>query len=655
MERRATMDLPHLHFTSLTPRALCGDIVESYRLAAERLGYPTSYTDCTVQPGVINVLFFFWSMPWEAIAPYHPDCIVVNFEPMVPGTHAWRDSYLNLLKQCYLWEYSRSNFQRNRELGLRVADYVPLAYEEGAAPVLPLEDVLPDAEQDIDVVFFGSMTQRRVDLLHALMARGVRLVVTNGRDWSVEERDGYLRRAKLVLNFHNWDNSRVVEIGRLSILFRQRKAVVCELYPDSEIDPILRDAVVGAPYDALVDTVLALLADPVRRAALERAGLPLLRRLSQTAHVGPALQRFLRWRRQQDLAALPAHTAVRIAACAHIACWNDRWATTFGTLAAGTADLSVVVSAPAEQADAVADALAAVGVARSRVLPVPAGIDAAAARNWAQQEAMRAADALLFCEAGQSSTPVRVQRLAAFLEAHPDLSVVSHWLGEGSDSGAAVRRRPELDHEIKAELLGTQPLVLAHCLVRTSFLVRTGIRHDAEFTVHGDLHLLCRSAAAGARFAVLAEALMTPDEAPAAAPASNAAEQIHATQLATRARSPWMRAVFSHLTQDELALLGELHAHWWAPEATFAEQLLTVMAKGCLQAPHAHGTERETLARVFRREAVRLLTVFARANLIDQAWIDARFALPDVAEFLAPASAELPVRPSGTPALGASG
>jgi hypothetical protein len=201
------MSKPHLHFTSLSlsPRELVGDIVETYRLAAEKLGYPTNYVDACFQPGAINILFFFWDVPWSTIAPYHPDCIVVNFEPLVPGTHAWVDNYNGVLKHCYLWEYSQSNFQRNRELQLNVADYVPLAWEDGAAEVVPIEDVLPDAEQDIDLVFLGNMTQRRVDVIDRLLGLGLRVVLNNGRTWSIEERDGYLRRAKLVLNFHNWD------------------------------------------------------------------------------------------------------------------------------------------------------------------------------------------------------------------------------------------------------------------------------------------------------------------------------------------------------------------------------------------------------------------------------------------------------------------
>ena len=142
--------LPRLNFTSLSSHETCGDIVEAFRLAAERLGYPTRFTHCYIEPGEINILFFFWDVPWEHIEQHHPDCIVVNFEPMVHGTHAWNDRYLEVLKRCYLWEYSKTNFQRHRQLGYRNADYVALGWERDAAEILPLEDILPDERQDTD-------------------------------------------------------------------------------------------------------------------------------------------------------------------------------------------------------------------------------------------------------------------------------------------------------------------------------------------------------------------------------------------------------------------------------------------------------------------------------------------------------------------------
>lgn len=633
------MDRPHLHFTSLTPRELCGDIVESYRLAAQSLGYPTSYADRTFHPGAINVLFFFWDVPWEVIAPYHPHCIVVNFEPMVPGTHAWRENYLGVLQHCYLWEYSQSNFQRNRELRLRAADYVPLGYEEGAAPVMPLENILPDAEQDIDVIFFGTLTQRRAEVLNALMARGLRVIENRGSNWSIEERNGYLRRAKVALNFHNWENSRVVEIGRLSILFRQRKAVVCELYPDSEIQPSLRQAVVGAPYDGLIDAVLDLLADPVRRAALERSGLPLLSQLPQTDWVGPALERFLQWRSQQAPLPTPLPMPLpHVVVCMHIAAADDLWDGTFEGLARTTHPHVAIWITHSEADDKLPQKLQAAGLGHAHCIPLPDDLDVAAARNLMLRR--QNADAIVFCERGDLDRPQRLERLAAFLAMHPEIDVVSHWTTVGNqDDPGVVRRCAEADHEIKADLLSLHPLRLGQCMVRRSFLDRKGVLHEASAGVHSGLDFLCRCAAAGARFASIAEVLQSEG------PAQEATAPAQHARAAAMARGAWLARVFPLLTQEELALLGEIYAHLWPPESDFAHRLLTVLAKATAHAPSACGTEPETLTRVLRGEAVRLLTVFGQAGLIDQAWIDARFTEPEIAQFLAPASERLPLRP----------
>ena len=633
------MSKPHLHFTSLSPRELVGDIVETFRLAAEKLGYPTNYVDACFQPGAINILFFFWDVPWSTIAPYHPDCIVVNFEPMVPGTHAWVDNYHGVLKHCYLWEYSQSNFQRNRELRLNVADYVPLAWEEGAAAVVPIEDVLPDAEQDIDVAFFGTMTQRRADVIDRLIRLGLRVELTNGQSWSIEQRDGYLRRAKLVLNFHNWDDSRVVEIGRLSILFRQRKAVVCELYPDSEIAPELRDAVAGTTYDAIVDTVLALLADAPRRAALERAGIALLRQRTQTALVAPALERFLQWRSQQTPCATIADTRC-ISVCLELAPGDstEALAATCAALAQRThRTMDLIVLAPQGCDDLARQALAQHEGAR--VLHLPPGSDSAAARNLTLQGAN--GEWIVFLRAGDVAAPDRLVRQAAFLDTHPEVHIVGGWV-RATQGDSEPERCAELDHEIKADLLGPQPMRLRSAMFRKAWLDTTGLRFDAEFVAHGDLHFLCKCAAAGARFAALPVALHgEPDATP-----SSPGDAERRGRLAGAARGPLLARVFPRWTQEDMALVALLYAHMWPAEPSFPERMVETLARGCAQAGGALGTERETLSRVLRREAVRLLQVYAQAGVVTQDWIDERFRSEAVAGFLSPVSAMLPLRPS---------
>ncbi|GAC1607046.1 MAG: hypothetical protein NVS3B2_15560 [Ramlibacter sp.] len=626
-----------MNFTSLSQQEVCGDIVETFRLAAERLGYPTSVTPCYIQPGVVNILFFYWDVPWDLIAPHYPDCIVVNFEPMVAGTHAWNDNYQEVLRRSYIWEYSKTNFQRYRELGYRNADYVALGWEPEAAEVLPITDILPDERQDIDVVFFGSLTHRRIVILEALMARGLRVELNRGRSWSLDERNGYLRRAKVVLNLHNWENSRVVEMPRLSILLRHRKAVVCELYPDSEIDPSIRDAVVGAPYDKLVDTVEELLADAPRRAQLEREGLEVSSRSLSPPLVGPALERFFSWRAQQPDRIAPcapphAHVTVCLVSDGQqpgvLLQSLQRWSSQRDIA------LEVVLVVPAGH-DGIDESLARIGLPNLRLIRMPVACDRATARNLAFAQAT--GDYIVFSDPGDTAQAQRLQRQAALLESCPDVDIVGCWC----ETQGAPLHFAERHHEILAEYLGLQPLPLSACMIRRDFLQRSGVRHDPEFTVHDDLQVLCKCAVAGARFSVIPELLHRPAEVPLPTDPARAA------MLASRARALMLGHLLPRCSSEAVHQIVQLYAHLWPPVLDFAERLLHTLAHACAApaAPDRQVVEHETLTRALRHEALRLLNVFFEAGLADKAWLERQFTNSEVAQFLAPAANQLPVRP----------
>ncbi|MCR6479252.1 glycosyltransferase family 2 protein [Variovorax sp. ZS18.2.2] len=628
------MTLPRLNFTSLSQEEVCGDIVKAFRLAVERLGYPTSYTPCYIEPGAINILFFFWDIPWSEIQAHHPDCIIVNFEPMVPGTHAWSEKYLDVLKRAYVWEYSKSNFQRNLELGYRNADYVALGWEPDAAQVVPLADILPEEQQDIDVVFFGSLTRRRIVLLETLIARGLRVELTRGRHWTLEERNDYVRRAKLVLNFHNWEDSRIVEVPRLSILMRHRKAVVCELYPDSEIEPWMREAVVGAPYERLVEAVEELLADAPRRAVLEREGLDRFTRPWAPPLVGPAIERFLDWRAQQANRFV-ATELPRVSVCLALGASPEALSRSLQSLAQQRdIKLEVVLIAPTDSKELDA-ALATPPFPNLHLIQLPVAFDRATARNMAL--AQSTGDYLVFLDAGDVAASERLQRQVALLETRPTIDIVGCWCE--TDDGPL--RFAERHQDIVAEYLGPQPLLLSACMVRRAFLERSGVRHDPEFTIHDDLHLLCKSAAAGARFAVIPEVLHTPAAPPAPADPARAAT------LAMRARALVLAYLLPQCSGEDVNEIAQLYAHLWPPTLEFAEHLLGTLASACLKPSRAPGlqpVEHETLTRALRHEALRLLQVFFNAGLADKAWLERQFALDAVAAFLAPAANQLPVR-----------
>ncbi|MES2245831.1 MAG: glycosyltransferase [Pseudomonadota bacterium] len=626
---------PRLHFTHLHGMAdidQFDDIVESYRLAAEALGYETRFSPHQVDPDpdAVNVVFFAWQGDWRWFKDIHSRCIIVNFEHLTPGNFCFTEGYRATLGAYYVWEYSLANFQKNIELGLTASDHVPLAYQRGAGAEPAADAVLPDAEQDIDVVFFGATTPRRVQVLEALIARGVRVVLPMPKPWRNAERDAHLRRAKVVINMHQLDNSRIVEIPRLTVLLRNRKAVVCELYPDSDIDPSLRDAVEGAPWEGLVDATLRLLANPARRAELERVGYERLTARAQTRWLGPALDRFFQWQAQQPGTWHEAAQAQRFRVAVAIAAEHAATQPLPGLAAQVHCELAVIRVTSAAHAGEMA------AHPDDTIILLPGQFNRANARDAAIRQAD--ADYLVFWDNDDTAAPDRLHRQAAFLAAHPEIDIVGSWLEEGEGETLQMHRAPELDHEIRAEFLGTDRVLRAGtCMYRREFLVRHHLRHDEAFD--GDLegqYFLHRCATAGARLAAIAAPLCRRD-----VPTPNGDEALAASDAAVRSQHALLRGYFPSLAAHAHEQLAQMRAAYWPPDAAFAVSMLTRMAQVAALPSLSPDLERATLARVLRREAVRLILRYRMAGLIDAAWLAQRMDTPEVAYFLAPARDQL--------------
>lgn len=137
--------------------------------------------------------------------------IIYNTEhPASPWMTA---SYRALLAQHQVWSYYAGG------PGL----YVPVGY----APTLTR---IPVANfQDIDILFYGSVNERRLDVLLDLRARGLYVEVVTGKYGP--ERDALIARAKVVLNMHYYLPG-IFEAVRVSYLWANRKCVVSEASTD---------------------------------------------------------------------------------------------------------------------------------------------------------------------------------------------------------------------------------------------------------------------------------------------------------------------------------------------------------------------------------------------------------------------------------------
>ena len=153
-----------------------------------------------------------------------------------------------------------------------------------AAPMTRLPAV---ENHPTDVLFYGSLNERRRAVLRALEQAGLRVRYLFGVYGP--ERDKAIAEAKMVLNMHFYEAG-IHELVRTSHLLANAKAVVSECNADTEIDDEdMRRAMLTAPYDQLVETCVALARDDERRLRAEQTGFAMFVRRSQWAMLARAI------------------------------------------------------------------------------------------------------------------------------------------------------------------------------------------------------------------------------------------------------------------------------------------------------------------------------------------------------------------------------
>ena len=161
-----------------------------------------------------------------------PNTIVYNFEQFDTKSDWFSSDYVSLLKSKPYWDYSTANIAAMKKVYPEAqATHVPFAY----APVLDYSyvrrDVFRVKRKDIDVLFFGSMNDRRAKVISQLTSMGLNVQAVfgvYGPELSV-----LIHRSKLVLNMHYYDSS-VFEAVRVIPLLASRVAVVSEKSVDDD-------------------------------------------------------------------------------------------------------------------------------------------------------------------------------------------------------------------------------------------------------------------------------------------------------------------------------------------------------------------------------------------------------------------------------------
>jgi hypothetical protein len=209
------------------------------------------------------------------------DAILYNLEQVQADSPWFEAGLLDLFRRYDLWDYSRRNVAALQALGIERVRLVPIGY----AP--ELTRIAPAAVRDIDVLFFGSVNDRRRAVLERMVAEGLRVHGVFGAYG--EERDALIARAKIVLNVHFYD-ARVLEMVRLSYLLANRAVVLSERGADPEEDAALAGGVAFDEYDRLPQRARQLVDSPEERRRLSRRGFELISARPAAEYLRAALE-----------------------------------------------------------------------------------------------------------------------------------------------------------------------------------------------------------------------------------------------------------------------------------------------------------------------------------------------------------------------------
>jgi acetyltransferase-like isoleucine patch superfamily enzyme/SAM-dependent methyltransferase len=237
----------------------------------QQLGYAAEITPTPIPSArhiVLGSNLFFAQKSLEYDLP--ADSILYNLEQIDYGSPWFNAALLNHFQAMVVWDYSQQNIVALQKFGIEGVGYLPIGY----APTLSVIDPLPTVEQDIDVLFYGSLSDRRTAILDELRAQGVRVEALFGVYGP--QRDAMIRRAKIVINIHHY-NTQVFEVVRVSYLLANQRFVISELgAPDAETD-YFQSGLVFANYDNLVQTCLDWLQkSEEERQAIAHQGLQLI-------------------------------------------------------------------------------------------------------------------------------------------------------------------------------------------------------------------------------------------------------------------------------------------------------------------------------------------------------------------------------------------
>jgi len=240
------------------------EVIASLQWGFNALGYECSFMTNAINTSCRNIVFgWVPSIKRGYIDEFPDDTILYNFEQYSTATMKGFPVLEMVAQRFQIWDYSQGNVRRWNELNPKLpAYYAKVSFAPN------LINLTPSEPEDIDILFVGSISPSRAESLIACGSTFSRhALVTLSNVWG-KQRNDFIARAKLLINLSNGDPLfKIFEIVRVSYYLANRKAVVCELTPQLEIEEDLKDVLRFVPSKELGAACDDLILNPEKRKA----------------------------------------------------------------------------------------------------------------------------------------------------------------------------------------------------------------------------------------------------------------------------------------------------------------------------------------------------------------------------------------------------
>jgi hypothetical protein len=179
-----------------------------------------------------------------------PKNVVVFNTEQLPENSVWvNDAYKTILQNSFVWDYSNTNYFR---ISHRNKALIGFYYDQ------ELRRIPAAQEKKWDLLFYGSINERRKEILDALTSKGLKIKVVFGVYGP--ERDLLIGQSRAVLNLHFYDSQILEQIRIFYPLINQIPVISENFLVDSA--PEIYNSCVFSPADLdFSDFVVNLLAD----------------------------------------------------------------------------------------------------------------------------------------------------------------------------------------------------------------------------------------------------------------------------------------------------------------------------------------------------------------------------------------------------------